>query len=620
MEKENARLKGATPVTPIEAEKCYNGAGRQQVVVTANIIDGQQQIISAAAAVAASPTSKAQKRAACQRVLFPNSSETKVDNTDHDLPSKTLGLHAENEAVVLDEQANKRAKRSLQDELKDPPSFCPDSWSENEATDSRSSSPETVNATVCETQDVDYSQDVKIPTSFDNGLTDRFFLEVSSSSVSKILPLDPEEIFCIGRDEDNDLVIPQEYPYVSGKHCCLSTAQGRVHLEVRSKKGKCYYRDPAKSTTELSELRREDGPVELNNSQSFLLAPPRATGDNSDMITLRLKHAQVFKAPLGETSGDKVAPKSFDEQYLNLLHRIEKDGSEQKNKKGDSVTLADTVQIVLDLNDDQDQEGLGRFLLPKFTLRWLYNYRPAVVEAMWYLQGSPSIKFLQENDCKFWDRQATAEGTVGLNYGLLTNYPLENGGSFNQLENVINKLADGQSSRNMDITLNKPGEETVQKACTSCIQFTVSSLQKDGKKRELLNMTIHQRSSDVILGLPHDVIVWSIIYHLVRREVSIRSRRILAGGKIHFNIAAGAAHIYKINEKDFRMLLKREPKSVDGQPELIVNRKPTVSMFDMADADRFEANMFRIEGYTSGQCHEAIKDLKQAVEQESSVS
>jgi thymidylate synthase len=98
---------------------------------------------------------------------------------------------------------------------------------------------------------------------------------------------------------------------------------------------------------------------------------------------------------------------------------------------------------------------------------------------------------------------------------LLTNFPGENGNdSINQLElNVISKLCRGESSRNMYITLANPLLETVQQSCSSVIQFSVSA--------ETLDMTVNQRSSDVVLGLPNDVVVWAVIYHLVRREVKM---------------------------------------------------------------------------------------------------
>lgn len=154
-------------------------------------------------------------------------------------------------------------------------------------------------------------------------------------------------------------------------------------------------------------------------------------------------------------------------------------------------------------------------LAPYYYTSLLYQGRAAVIESLWYIRGEDNIRFLQEHRCHFWDAQAKDDGFIGLSYGLLTNFPGENGNdSINQLElNVISKLCRGESSRNMYITLANPLLETVQQSCSSGIQFSVSA--------ETLDMTVNQRSSDVVLGLPNDVVIWAVIYHLVRREVKM---------------------------------------------------------------------------------------------------
>ena len=118
-------------------------------------------------------------------------------------------------------------------------------------------------------------------------------------------------------------------------------------------------------------------------------------------------------------------------------------------------------------------------------------------------------------------------------------------------------------------------------------------------------MTVYQRSSDVVLGLPHDVCCWSIILHLVRREVHKRCGRVLAAGRVFFIIAAGGAHVYDINKANFDELLRRKPILLDESPELIV--ETNYGMFEMAK--NFEDKMVRVNGYNS---HPPIQ-IQQAV-------
>ena len=73
------------------------------------------------------------------------------------------------------------------------------------------------------------------------------------------------------------------------------------------------------------------------------------------------------------------------------------------------------------------------------------------------------------------------------------------------------------SNTNGTVINVQPGVGTLQEACTSTCQFIV-------RQERRLDLVLHQRSSDVVVGLPHDVIAWSVLLHLVCREVGLRSR------------------------------------------------------------------------------------------------
>jgi thymidylate synthase len=148
----------------------------------------------------------------------------------------------------------------------------------------------------------------------------------------------------------------------------------------------------------------------------------------------------------------------------------------------------------------------------------------------------------------------------------------------------------------MVCALLKPGELTNQEACTASVQFSVST----EKAIEVLDITVNQRSSDVMIGLPHDECCWSVILHLVRREVYRRCGRLLAAGKVFFVIAAGGAHVYDANKESFEKLRTRDPY-LDVSPELFI--KTGRGIFEMAH--NFEREMVQLNGYHPH--HRAIK-------------
>ena len=83
-----------------------------------------------------------------------------------------------------------------------------------------------------------------------------------------------------------------------------------------------------------------------------------------------------------------------------------------------------------------------------------------------------------------------------------------------------------------------------------------------------------------MLGLPTDVIVWSVLLHLVRHEVYRRSERVLRSGKLSFAINAGGAHVYTAHLKKMEEVLARRPKPHVLPLLHIVNREE--SIFDLA--------------------------------------
>jgi thymidylate synthase len=333
---------------------------------------------------------------------------------------------------------------------------------------------------------------------------------------------------------------------------------------------------------------------ELKHGTKFSLAPPAEHCPQEAQF--------LFHKILVQANPDAVGSESFDRQYLELLRRIEEKGSHQENRKGGNWTLQESFHFDIDLRSPNRAESL----VPITTLRKMYGGRKAVVEALWYIRGEADIKFLEQNNCNFWDQQARQDGFVGLNYGLLTNWPNADGTSRNQLEeDVIQPLCEGKSSRNMVCTLCKPGEETVQVACTTSVQFSITS----GNE---LSLTVTQRSSDVILGLPNDVIAWTVVLHLVRHEVYRRARRELKTGRLLFSIAQGGAHVYTINEKHMYELLARKPK-LGVRPSLKVDSEEGI--FEIARIYSIHSDggpRLPISGYGSAECYHPALVIAQA--------
>lgn len=297
-----------------------------------------------------------------------------------------------------------------------------------------------------------------------------------------------------------------------------------------------------------------------------------------------------------------VEHRSFDHQYLQILDDIKAKGERSSATKGPHRQVPPRA-ITIDLAAKRADQGRGYFL-PLTSLRLLY-LKHVASEALWYLRGENNIKFLRRHKNPFWNKVVgdDPELFVGYNYGLLTCFPQEDGMEpINQLEKVIARLVEGQCSRNMTCILHKPGQPTKQEACTSTISFVCC--QSDGLQgAESLDMVLHQRSSDVAVGLVWDVAVWALILHLVCREVGLRThgRRQLEAGRLTFNLVN--AHFYDKNAGEVDLVLQREPLP-DNCPRFRLGEQAAgKSLFAIAEDDD-SPNWFTLSGYHA---HPAIR-------------
>lgn len=396
-----------------------------------------------------------------------------------------------------------------------------------------------------------------------------------------------EEEFAVGREtlERPTDCSDDAWNAVSRQHCLLRTTKdGRLFVRSQTK-DKLHF--CLEGETEWRPFLAADGALERTfERQPFRIALLDPRGSGRQLI--------YDLTPVGPGPG---AP-SFDEQHRQLIRRILSDeAATMTNKKGSNRMLARPCDIVLDLNASSGKDG-ATMALPLTSLRNV-NVKHSVTELLWYLRGEDHIKFLLRHGNPFWtdivkNGRRPEEDWLGLNYGLLVNWPSASDGSAptNQLEEkVIGKLVKGECSRQMSCTLTKPDEPTEQEACTTACQFLVRA---DNPK--LLDLCLHQRSSDVIMGLTSDVVVWSILLHLVCREVRMRTNGTvqLSAGRVELKLMS--AHIYTPHVDGASKLASREPNAESRPVLCIAPEAENRGMFDIAKDFEHGPAMLSVEG------------------------
>jgi thymidylate synthase len=290
-----------------------------------------------------------------------------------------------------------------------------------------------------------------------------------------------------------------------------------------------------------------------------------------------------------------------DEQYTDLLRYIRENG---KNK----------VPIHARLNENNkkghhnSREVTGRMLsydlsngFPVLTQRdFTKIFKGAIGELIAFINGARTLEDLKKYGCPeiYWKSWVTAEkcaqfglpeGDLGCgSYGAsLESFQSRNGIEFNQVDAVLNQMKAAPFLRTHILTTWNPPHsmgdknqgverEVVVAPCHgNFVHFVLFDDQKE------LEMTHTQRSADAPVGLPINIIEWSILGLMVSHVLGYKFTKYT-----HF---LDNPHYYDVQEDAVTELLNREPR-----------RFPTVKIKDGVKHERlqdFRADDFELTDY-----------------------
>ena len=206
---------------------------------------------------------------------------------------------------------------------------------------------------------------------------------------------------------------------------------------------------------------------------------------------------------------------NFEAQYSELISKVCRKGQRigSRNSRVRKITGA---QIRADLT-----EGL-----PVVTGKKIYP-ESSFKEVQWLLEGRTNTKWLNERGVKIWDQWADENGDLGPVYGK----QLIDFNGVNQIKNLIQDIkSDRLSRRNLYLMWN-PAEIKDMKLppCHYAFQLV-------GYKNRL-DLVVSMRSLDLFIGLPYDMLMYSIILSSICKEIGLRVGEVV--------INAADCHIYE---------------------------------------------------------------------------
>ena len=250
-------------------------------------------------------------------------------------------------------------------------------------------------------------------------------------------------------------------------------------------------------------------------------------------------------------------------QYLELLDRILTEGVKKEDRTGTGTVSIFGNQMRFNLD-----EGFPLLTTKKLHLKSI------IYELLWFLRGDTNIKYLKEHGVSIWDEWADENGELGPVYGhQWRSWPDENGGTIDQIENVVNMIKNNPDSRRMIVSAWNVAEveRMALPPCHTMFQFYVAN----GR----LSLQLYQRSADTFLGVPFNIASYALLLQMMAQVTGLK-----AGDFIH---TTGDTHLYLNHIEQARLQLTRTPRSL---PRMVINP-------DVKDIFDFKYEDFQLEGY-----------------------
>ena len=210
---------------------------------------------------------------------------------------------------------------------------------------------------------------------------------------------------------------------------------------------------------------------------------------------------------------------------------------------------------------------------PLLTTKKLH-LKSIIYELLWFLRGDTNIKYLKDHGVSIWDEWADENGELGPVYGhQWRSWPDENGGTIDQIQNVVNQIKNNPNSRRMIVSAWNVAEveRMALPPCHTMFQFYVAN----GR----LSLQLYQRSADTFLGVPFNIASYALLLQMMAQVTGLK-----AGDFIH---TTGDTHLYLNHIEQAKLQLTRAPRPL---PRMVIN--PNVK--DIFD---FKYEDFQLEGY-----------------------
>lgn len=272
--------------------------------------------------------------------------------------------------------------------------------------------------------------------------------------------------------------------------------------------------------------------------------------------------------------------------YLDLARRVLELGKPRPDRTGTGTLSLFGGQMRFDISKS----------VPLLTTKRV-PWKSCIEELLWFLRGDTDAKILQRKKVHIWDGNSTRafmdnvglthleEGDCGANYSFQwrhfgaryvdchTNYT---GQGVDQVESVLNLLRTDPFSRRIFLSAWNPSDlkKTVLPPCHVSCQFYV---EEDAEGQRHLSCHMYQRSCDLFLGEPWNMLSYSILTYILAAKANMKPKDII--------ISMGDIHVYANHVDAVKQQLQRK---VRAQPVLLLSKSVEEKSWEELSVDDFD--------------------------------
>ena len=240
-------------------------------------------------------------------------------------------------------------------------------------------------------------------------------------------------------------------------------------------------------------------------------------------------------------------------EYLRVLAKVVSLGDPRPDRTGTGTLSLFGEQMRFDISES----------VPALTTKFV-PWKSCVKELLWFCRGDTDAKILSAQGVKIWDGNTSREfldarglhdlpeGSIGAGYSWQWRYagakyspesrPTD---GYDQLSEMLRLLREDKYSRRIFMTAWAPGQldQMALPACHVSCQFYVNS-------QDELSCHMYQRSCDMFLGVPWNILSYSILTYVLADKAGLKPKELI--------VSCGDTHVYKDHLEQAKDQLMRD--------------------------------------------------------------